>query len=96
MNNTVTIITDIVQTGAIGYLIGTHLATRKAFLALIRMHRNPSYIISPNTDDSGHIHMVLPQKDMSTLHCPHCGAVANLHYRGRECIGCDKCCKDHQ
>jgi hypothetical protein len=24
-------------------------------------------------------------------HCPHCGAIANLHFRGVICIGCDLC-----
>lgn len=31
--------------------------------------------------------------EFPVLHCPHCGAVANLHYQGRECTGCDSCCK---
>jgi hypothetical protein len=24
-------------------------------------------------------------------HCPHCGAIANLHFLGAKCTGCDLC-----
>lgn len=30
------------------------------------------------------------------LHCPHCGTITNLHYKGRECIGCDSCLASDQ
>jgi hypothetical protein len=58
------------QSAAIGYLIGVHIATRRH---IIKLNKNSMY---------GKI----------VAHCPHCGKIANLHYKGRECIGCDECC----
>ncbi|VVB55270.1 Uncharacterised protein [uncultured archaeon] len=56
-----TIITDTVQTGAIGYLIGAHIAQRKTFKALVKIHRNPKHWKSDDSD-SGHVH-ILEQGD---------------------------------
>jgi len=28
------------------------------------------------------------------LHCPKCKTIANLHYIGKNCIGCDNCVTD--
>lgn len=80
MNPTVTI--DALQNGIILFLLINYIVLRKAVITLEKMHTNES-----------HIHILIHEPEK--LQCPHCGKVANLHYRGKECTGCDSCYKTH-
>jgi len=58
---------------------------------------SPSFVSRSSLDDVlnglGRIGERTVQQ-VQVLHCPKCNTIGNLHYRGRDCIGCDICLDD--
>ena len=56
---------------------------------------SPSFVSRSALDDVlntlGNGQPSTASRQVDVLHCPKCDAVTNLHYRGRDCIGCDDC-----
>lgn len=38
-----------------------------------------------------HLAGIAPPDPPGSKRCPHCGELATLHYRGSECLGCERC-----